>query len=339
VRGHAERACGGEREACGEWSRGGTINDLAADAAARGYELTAQLIRDWTEHGLLDYLRKRPAGKGHGSAPAIYSANQRNLLLTLLVHRPRNHIRSLARIPVCIWMYWGDEYVPLRQARRALMTWLGDARASRQAARDAARAILGQVDSPQATPRARRELLDVLTDAGWTGRPDFPRMKRAIRAAFEPGTNHVRRAIGHPAAPFMADSMIGVMKARITAANELMAGRVTDDALIQARDAHVFAYADYAAKQPFLAAVPPGSPQLYEPVTGEDTLANCCGHLLSALGLEIMYPADAERLRQARAFQRKPTAAMVGLVAPTGSALGTAGAAPYRREKWPRYRP
>ena len=46
-------------------------------------------------------------------------ASQRNLFLTLLHHRSGNGINSLARIPVGIWMYWGDEYVPLRQVRRA----------------------------------------------------------------------------------------------------------------------------------------------------------------------------------------------------------------------------
>ncbi|HEX9518403.1 MAG TPA: hypothetical protein VF940_19765, partial [Streptosporangiaceae bacterium] len=107
----------------------------------------------------LDNPQKRSAGKGHGSAQALYPANQRNLLLTLLHHRSGNNISSVARIPVGIWMYWGDEFVPLRQARRALMTWLGDPRVSLQRAREAARAILGQIDSPHATARARRELL------------------------------------------------------------------------------------------------------------------------------------------------------------------------------------
>ena len=299
----------------------GTINELVADAAAAGHKITPRLIRDWTEHGLLDYPQRRPAGKGHGSAPALYPASQRNLLLTLLHHRPGNHISSLARIPVAIWMYWGEEYVPLWQARRALMTWLGDARASVQKARDAARSVLGSIDSPHATARARRELVDVLTDAGWTGRPDFARMELAIRAVFEPGHDLVRRAVGHPSAPMMTESMIGVMKARLTAVTALRAGDVTDEALVQAREAHLFAYAEYAARQPFLAAVsPPGIPQLYEPVTAEDTLSNCCGHLLSAIGLEIMYPDEAQRLRRARVFQRTPTRAMLGLVTPADGA-------------------
>jgi len=43
--------------------------------------------------------------------------------------------------------------------------------------------------------------------------------------------------------------------------------------------------------------------------------SNCCGHLLSALGLEIKYPEQAERLRQARTRMRRPSAAAFGLTA------------------------
>ena len=291
--------------------------DMVADAADRGYKVTVRLIRDWSQQGLLDYPQKRPAGKGHGSAPALYAANQRNLLLTLLHHRPGNHISSLARIPVAIWMYWGEEYVPLRQTRRALMTWLGDPRISKHAAKDAAHAVLGQIDSPRATSQARRELLAVLTEANYTGRPDFPRIEQAIRAVFEPGTKQVRRVVGHPAAPMMTDSLIGVMKARLTAVTALKNGQVRDEALLQARDAHLFAYADYAAKQPLLAAATPAKlPRLYEPVTAETALNQSCGHLLTAIGLELSYPEDAERLKNARAFMCRPNAATFRFVTP-----------------------
>jgi hypothetical protein len=305
----------------------GTIDDLVADAAAGGYKITERLVRDWTEHGLLDNPRKRPAGKGLGSAPALYPASQRNLLLTLLHHRPGKSISSLARIPVGIWMYWGEDYVPLRQARRALMRYLGDprgpnylrdaTRASRERAKTAARAILGQLDSPQATRKARQELLRVLTESAYTGRLDFPLLERAVRAVFEPGTTNIRRAIGHPAAPITTESFIAVTRARLTAVTELTASRVSDEMLTKARDAHLFAYAEYVARQPFLAAAPPGIPELYASVTAEDTLSNCCGHLLSALGLEIMRPAQAERLRQARAGLRLPTPAVLGLTTTT----------------------
>ena len=79
------------------------------------------------------------------------------------------------------------------------MTWLGDPRANKKRASETARAILGRLDSPHATPQARREFVDVLTDASYIGRPDFVRMEAAIRAIFEPGSTRIRRAIGHPA--------------------------------------------------------------------------------------------------------------------------------------------
>jgi hypothetical protein len=307
-----------------------TVNDLVADAAAAGYEVTARLIRDWAEQGLLDYPQRRPAGKGRGSAPALYPANQRSLLLTLLHHRPGNNISSLARIPVAIWMYWGEQWVPLRHARRALMRYLGDPasrhyaqdakRASKDRARAAARAILGQLDNPAATPRARRELLAAVTDAAYTGEPDLKRLERAYRDVFEPGADRIRKAVGHPSAPFTTEAMIGLTGARLTAVNALAADEVSDEALISARDAHLFAYAEYAAKQRLLAATAPaGTGYLYEPVTAEDTLSNCCGHLLTAIGLEIMHPERAAQLRRERAFRRRPSPAMVGLVAPAKS--------------------
>jgi len=194
------------------------------------------------------------------------------------------------------------------------MTWIGDPRASKQRAREAARAILGQIDSSEATPWARRELLDVLTQANYTGRLDFEQVERAIRAVFEPDyCKQIRKAIGHPTALLMTDSLIGMMKARLTAVSELIAGNVTDEALIQARDAHLLAYAEYVTRQPLLAAAsPPGTRQLYPPVTAEGTLNNCCSDLLLAIGLETMYPADAERLRHARSGLRRPTPAEVG---------------------------
>jgi hypothetical protein len=302
----------------------GTIDDLISDAAGAGHKITARLIRDWTEHGLLDKPQKRSAGKGHGSAPALYPANQRNLLLTLLHHRPGNSISSLARIPVAIWMYWGEEWVPLRQAQRALMRFLGDPasnsyakdakRTTKDRARAIAQAILGQLDNPAATPRARRELLAAVTAAAYTGEPDLEWLHRAYRDVFEPGAGTIRKATGHPSAPFTIDAMISLTQARLAAVNALTAGKVTDEALISARDAHVFAYAEYAAKQHRLAATAPaGAGHMYEPVTAEDTLSNCCGHLLTAIGLEIMHPDSAGRLRRERAFRPRPTPAMVGL--------------------------
>jgi hypothetical protein len=278
----------------------GTIDDLVTDGASAGHQITVRLVRDWTQVGLLDQPRKRPAGRGRGSSQALYPANQRELLLTLLSKRPGNGISSLARIPVGIWMYWGDEYVPLRQARKALLTWLGNPRASLRRARETARTIVGQLDNPAAIPAARRELRNVLTEISYTGRLDEARLERAAFDVFEPQVSQIRRALGHPAAPLMVDSVIGAIKARVTAAAHLTENRVADEVFYQARHAHLIGYAEYAVRQPvFASSTPPQSPGMYEPVTAQTALNECCIHLLTAIGLEIMSPERAAQLRAA----------------------------------------
>jgi hypothetical protein len=270
----------------------GTVHDLVTDAEAAGHQITVRLVRDWTEVGLLDRPRKRPAGRGRGSSPALYPANQRQLLLTLLHHRPDNGIKSLAKIPVAIWMYWGDEYVPLRQARQALLTWLGDPRLSQRHARQTAQDILGQFDSPTATPAARRQLRTVLADIAYTGHLDTDRLERALLDVFEAGYQRVHRAIGHPGAPLTVEHMIGLMQARLTAADLLRDGQVSDAAFYQARYAHLMAYAEYAVTlQPlFEPSSPAHIPGMYEPVTAERALNEGCLNLLTTIGLQAMHP-------------------------------------------------
>ena len=276
----------------------GTINDLVSDARRAGHPLTPRLIRDWTEAGLLDHPQRRPQGKGHGSLPALYPANQRMLLLLLLHHRPTNGIPSLARIPVGLWMYWGDEYVPLRQARRAFLTWLGDPRASQQKAKDNARALLGQLDNPNASTAARRHLLRTVADIAYTGRADLKILEQAVRDVFEPDAVHVRRALGHPIAPITTESVVDLIHARLEAVSRLHAGAVTDDAFINARQAHLLIFAEYAQQQPLLAGSAPGhAPNMYERPTAEVMLNSCCTDLLTVLGLDMLYPSAGRRVR------------------------------------------
>jgi hypothetical protein len=278
----------------------GTITDLVADALADGYRANVRLIRDWTQAGLLDYPQKRPAGKGHGSSPALYPATQRMLFLTLLHHRPGNGISSIARIPVGIWMYWGDQYVPVRQVRRAINTWVGDPRVSMRRAKETAREILRQLDNPRATTAARRELLAALTHVAYTARPDYNRLEHTIRDVFEPGSAQIRKAIGHPAAPLTADSIIELVKARLTAVRLLATDQVDDGAFNRARQVHLMAYAEYAIQVPILTtATPAQNPAMYEPVTAEAALNSCCGHLLTAIGMAAMHPDRAAQLNAA----------------------------------------
>lgn len=151
------------------------------------------------------------------------------------------------------------------------------------------------------------------------GKPDFERIEHAIRGVFDPEHKTFSRAAGHISAPVTTDAMICVMKARLAAVTELTHVRVSDEDMEHAREAHLFAYADYAARQSLLAAASPPSQPLYQPVTAEDTLNNCCRDLLTILGMEVTYPANAQRLRRARAGLRRPSPADVGLINPAES--------------------
>jgi hypothetical protein len=248
--------------------------------------------RDWTEKGLLDYPQRRPAGKGHGSCPALYDEKQRHLLQTLLHHRKQGvGIRALAQIPVGIWIYWGDEFIRLRQVRAAMATWAGDPRASLRQARQIAREILQQFDHPAATPAARKALLDTFTDAAYTGRVDLTALESAARTVFEPGFGTLHRVVGHLGAPLTVDSQIGVIDARLRAIAKLTAHEFSDDDFNNARHAHLLGYAQHVRDQPSLAAQEPADhPGLYEPVTPENALNQSCDHLLTALGLGTIYP-------------------------------------------------
>lgn len=269
----------------------GTVEDLLADSAAAGHPITVRLVRDWTQSGLLDNPQRRPAGRGRGSAQALYSANQRNLLQVLLSKRSESGIPGLARVPVWMWMYWGDDYVPLRQVRRALLTWLGDGKVSLKQARQTAQDLLVQLKHPDATPAARRELRKAATEFGRTGEVDLDRLERAAFDVFEPHVSQIRRAVGHPDAPLTVDSLVGVTKARQVAVALLRSGNLSDQAFYEARHVHIVAYAEYAANQIAYAASAPADHQdMYKRVTVESALNDCCRHLITAIGLQALHP-------------------------------------------------
>ena len=175
-----------------------------------------------------------------------------------------------------------------------------DPRLSLRRAGETARTILGQLDSPTATSAARRELRAALTDIAYTGCLDADRLERALFDVFEPDHQQIHRAIGHPDAPLMVDSMVETMKARLTAVERLRDHKVSELAFYQARHAHLIAYAEYAARQPaFARSAPPQIPDLYESATAQTAFDGCCVHLLTAIGVQAMYPERAAQLRAA----------------------------------------
>src|SRR5262245_40363698 len=96
-----------------------------------GFSPTGRLMTDWVSLGLLDQAHRRGLGRGKGTA-ATWPEEQLRLFLVLLQQRETvKRMISLCNIPVGIWLWWGDRFVPLGQARRALRTWSGVASPAR----------------------------------------------------------------------------------------------------------------------------------------------------------------------------------------------------------------
>lgn len=267
----------------------GAIDDLITDAEAAGHQASPRLITDWVSLGLLDKPARRSLGQGRGSNKALYSGNQRKLLLVLLNHRKNvRSMATIAKVPVALWVYYGDDYVPLRQARRAIRTWLGDYRASRERAEWAAREMLGQLDNPAATPKACKHLRQVLAHIAYTGELDLTVLEDAITEVFEPQISPLRRAIGPPGAFLTADIVITLMQARLTAARIVKNGQVSDKQLQLARQVQIAERAAYDVLQPQLSDQAGSAlTGLFKPVTFEEKVNACCVDLLTLIGLQL----------------------------------------------------
>ncbi|MFI2260346.1 hypothetical protein [Streptomyces tubercidicus] len=170
-----------------QFTEPGTIDDLVEDATAAGYRATSRLVHDWVSKGLLGKPQRRRTGP-NGSEKALHSANQRFLFITLLRERvstPR--LSDLASIPLGAWLYGGTEWVSTDQALRALQTYVGDPRGTKAWARRIAASIMSVVDDPRLGTRdSRRELLEALVEALYTGGFDRDLLLAKARPLFDP---------------------------------------------------------------------------------------------------------------------------------------------------------
>ncbi len=148
-----------------------TTADLIFDAQRLGVAITQRLITDWVERGLLDSPERQGAGRGKGSKPALFPVSQRKLFALLIQKRKETRkIPVLARIPLYLWVYWGEDYVPVKQARRVLRTWADDVlKTSLDSARRNAVATVTQLAASDAPADAVRELTTLIERIGYQG--------------------------------------------------------------------------------------------------------------------------------------------------------------------------
>lgn len=266
----------------------GTVDDLLADARRLGHPVTARLITDWVARGLLDHPHRRSRGRGHGSTKAVYSAHQRELFAVLLAHRAQaGRTSPLTAIPIAIWVYWGDDYVPLRQARRALATWLDAHRQPpRHRAALTADRLLDQITHPDAAPADRDQLRQLLIEAVYTGRVDtLDQLRRAVQRVFDP--HDQGRMLGPPAAPLTPETIVAPALRREAAAVAVLRDQPPDQIWQQARQMLRDGLADYLRQQPQLAAQAGQLTDLFAAPTLDQLVNGVVPNLLFALGVAL----------------------------------------------------
>lgn len=282
----------------------GTIDDLVEDSVRAGRPKTARTIHDWVAHGLLDRPGRRT--RHRGSDKALHSVRQRQLFLLLLdksVATPR--LNTLAQIPLAAWLYWGDDWVPTRQAVRAVRTWLGDATRNLEVAGQGARGLLEQLDHPQATQSARAKLVRLATALG--ARPRFTaedkaELTAAAREVFEPAhvfaSSATTRAIGHPEVPVTVDSFVGITEAIQTGISHINESRhvkardlhPSPAQMERVRAAHLVSMPMYLARRPIWAAAsPPALEAMFADPTLQERFNSAGQELLIGIGFDVLH--------------------------------------------------
>jgi hypothetical protein len=214
----------------------GTSEDLLADAKDNGFQASPRMITDWITKGLLAQPRRRPAGRGKGSAPAIFSGYQRQLFLEELAARQRGDgIARVAFTPIMYWVLFGDDYIPMQQAERALQTWhRAWGQATKNVAEQKAAESVRELAHPDASPHDRTTLQKLVARSMYTGRvDDSNELEQAITAVTDP--HREGRLIGPPGLGYRSSDLIGFDICRDIGAFAIRRKSYTRDQLLMAR--------------------------------------------------------------------------------------------------------
>lgn len=237
-----------------------TADDLLAAADKAGFpNLTARMVTDWVQKGLLDQPVRNPKGRGQGSAKGTYPESQRQLFLLLLDKRASSpHIALLVNVPIAIWSYWGEEYVPTRQVLRALTTWASQNETSSKArASGGVDGLIEQIAHPDANDTAIRGLRRTLLEAA-IGRAGFDRnLSKRIADVADP---HGQGMLGLPGIRLDPEKVVGAWVMQRRAIHALRNGSISHGELEQARELHRQDVAEYTLLQPLVAASAPIDP-------------------------------------------------------------------------------
>ncbi len=265
-----------------------TADDLVAAAREHGHEVEKRRVTDWVSIGLLDRGTERGRGKGKGKS-YLWSENQRRLFLILLDKHGSVSRPVLLNIPVALWLIWGDDYVPLRQVRRAMATWSGaNTRVAATRARVVSREVLAELEGSdrRSTSPAQKELRELVEGIARGQQVDRPKLLELAEGVYG-SSGSVRSS------PMEPRTYVRVLEARLEATRRLRA---------EAGDKGQTAIADatfYSARQHYALLGPPAAhdpgvlhgDRHESPANAgvfEAMVNTACLHLLTLLGLELL---------------------------------------------------
>jgi hypothetical protein len=260
----------------GDWF---TQEQMLAEASRAGFDANRALIERWVGHGLIDQARTIGGGPKRGVLRG-WPENQRQLWLTMLdKRRQTDSPQTLANVPVSIWLIWGEDYVPLRQVRRALET-NSEVRSNspRHDYPRAARKLVRDLARSDAHPRAKDALIDALIHAARDRRFDDEKIAPLVD-----------RVVGPADSSAQADGprVFGILKAQWAARTHFY--EFKDGHFRWARMFLVSAQADYERVRPLLASDPRFG-KLHEPYDLDHVANRACRDMLLVLGMAIVAP-------------------------------------------------
>jgi hypothetical protein len=265
-----------------------TKDQMVGAAVAQGHRASDRLLTDWQAAGLLDQPTKRGLGRGKG-IEALWPESQLRLWLILLEKRVTiTQVPVLCNVPVGLWLYFGDEYAPLRQVRKCMKTWsfrYGSSRGHQQA-KQAARALLADV-TLQASRNSKAALISAMAKALLHGISNDEERRR-LRASL------LSSVIAAGQVETVATAKVDLVLSRLLGARHLVQSDVPDHVLVWARVAHLFGLRQYMAALregtlPNLPGVDNAAPDF------EKLIQNACLHLVSSVGMALSLSTE-ERL-------------------------------------------
>lgn len=265
----------------GRWYSQAELLDIAH---RRGFAISQGQLEKWVVVGLVDRGTQRGLGQGRGSVFRWPHTQAELLLLLLGKQRSVRPLRLLANIPIAIWLYWGEEYVPLRQVRRVMETWAEIGRKRpRHSWRSMARRVLDDVARSDARREDRDAAVELLAELMESKRGDVDQLVQVLIPIVggDPVTGR------NPDAFTDARRAAELVMAQIAGLTRIQ--EISEEVFNWARAVLLVSQGDYLRQRPAL-AMDSVFGKLHPPTTFEDFIQRACSHLITAVGLFLAQP-------------------------------------------------